>query len=180
MFYLVPVDPVPAAIIEERESHYDVHGATEPDMVRDLNAKGPVVGAGHYWAYTSANVNFNYRTRQAHGACFLVSPSVVVSINIVYPQWMPSAPPTAAAASKWAKLDRAIHAHEGEHAQLAREQARSLVRLLRRHVSGKTCKALDTVVERESVILRQKSVMANEALDERTGHGLKEGVAISW
>ena len=82
--------------------------------------------------------------------------------------------------AKWHAFDRAIRHHEGEHAQIARDEARELVALMRKRRSDVSCSGLDASMQAEGRVIMRKAEAANAELDERTRHGATEGVAISW
>jgi predicted secreted Zn-dependent protease len=82
--------------------------------------------------------------------------------------------------AKWRAFDRAIHHHEGEHARIARDEARKLVVLMRKHHSDVSCSGLDAYMQTEGRAITGKADTASAELDERTGHGATEGVALSW
>jgi predicted secreted Zn-dependent protease len=172
-----PAVVVPDTVIVESASHYDIKATDEPGIVKELNEKGP---KGSYWAYTNGGVSSWWDTRQIGSTCVLVNPGVRVNINILYPAWTPPKGVKPEVIAKWNAMYAALVHHEGEHAQLARNQGNAFTAILREHSSDSSCKRLETYLKKQSDDLQRKREAADLQLDERTGHGSKEGVAISW
>ena len=180
MFFAPPPAPpavvVPDTQIVERTSHYDVKATDEPGIVKEMNEKGP----SSYWAYTNGGVTSWWETKQVGKVCVLVNPGVRVNINIVYPSWVPPAGVKPQVITKWDAMLKAMVRHEGEHAQFARDQGNALTAILREHSHDSSCSRLQSYLKKKSDELQRKRDAADLDLDNRTGHGSKEGVAISW
>jgi len=172
-----PAVVVPDTVIEERTSHYDIKATDEPGLVKEMNEKGP---KGSYWAYTNAGISSWWDTKQVGSTCVLVRSGVRVNINILYPAWVPPKGVKPQVIAKWEAMYTALVRHEGEHAQFARDQGNALTALLREHSSDSSCERLDSYLRKKSDDLQSKREAADRDLDTRTGHGSKEGVAISW
>jgi predicted secreted Zn-dependent protease len=110
----------------------------------------------------------------------LVNPGVRVNINIVYPSWVPPAGVKPQVITKWNAMLKAMVRHEGEHAQFAKDQGTALTAVLREHSHDSSCQRLGSYLKKKSNELQKKRDAADLDLDKRTGHGTKEGVAISW
>jgi predicted secreted Zn-dependent protease len=175
-----PVVVVPDTVIVERTSHYDVNATDEPGIVKEMNEKGPTGGDGTYWAFTNGGVSSSWDTRQVGSKCVLVNPRVRVSINIVYPSWVPPSGVKPLVIAKWDAMLKAMVHHEGEHAQLARDQGHALTAALRAHTNDSSCGRLESYLQGKNAEILKKRDAADVDLDKRTGHGSKEGVAISW
>ncbi|UPG90836.1 DUF922 domain-containing Zn-dependent protease [Luteibacter aegosomaticola] len=180
MFFAPPVVPIPDPVIVERESFYVIRAVDEPGLVQEMKDKGPADTTGNYWGYTFANQGFGYDTRMEGGVCVLVKPWVHVSINTVYPSWDQPVHARASAVAKWTPFYQAMRRHEGEHATFARNAGAELVTVMRNHPSDETCAKLDAYIQHEWATISARSAKANKDLDDRTGHGSTEGVAISW
>ena len=175
-----PAVVVPDTVIVERTSHYDIKATDEPGIVTEMNEKGPSGGDGTYWAYTNGGVSSSWDTKQLGATCVLVNPQVRVSINIVYPSWVPPAGVKPQVVAKWDAMLKAMIHHEGEHAQLARDQGNALTAMLREHSSDSSCERLESYLKKKDADILKRRDAADVDLDKRTGHGSKEGVGISW
>ena len=105
---------------------------------------------------------------------------MVLTITTTLPAWTPPAGTSAAMTAKWHAFDRAIRHHEGEHARIARDEARELVALMRRHRRDVTCGGLDASLQARGRVIMRRAEAANAELDRRTRHGATEGVAMGW
>jgi predicted secreted Zn-dependent protease len=175
-----PAVVVPDTMVVERNNHYDIKATTEPEIVHEMQAKGPAGFDSTYWAYTNAGVSFSYDTHQVGAYCVLVKPNVHVSINITLPAWTLPPGTRPAVVAKWNALYKAIVHHEGEHAQIARDSGDAITALLRSHPRDSSCKKLDAYLQEKAAPITAAREKANSDLDARTQHGAKEGVAISW
>jgi len=182
MFATAPPLPptIPDLVVLEDVRYYVIEGRSEPELVAQMNAKGYLGEHGRYWGYTSPELKWSFGVKLVDGRCKLVDPKVVLIITTTLPAWTPPSSTSAAMMAKWRAFDRAIHHHEGEHAQIARDEARKLVVLMRKHHSDVSCSGLDAYMQTEGRAITGKADTASAELDERTGHGATEGVALSW
>jgi|GEM_PF-2247370 predicted secreted Zn-dependent protease len=175
-----PAVVVPDTVITERTSHYDIKAIDEPGLVKEMNEKGPAGGGSSFWAITNGGVYSSWETKPVGSRCVLVNPRVSVGINIVYPSWVPPAGVKPQVVAKWNAMLKAMVRHEGEHAQFARDQGNALTAELRAHSSDSTCEQLESYLKMKDAEIGKKREAADLDLDDRTSHGSKEGVAISW
>ncbi|MHB1058848.1 MAG: DUF922 domain-containing protein [Rhodanobacter sp.] len=182
MFAAPPLPPptIPDPVIHEDIRYYAIEGRSEPELVAQMNAKGLPDGHGRYWGYTSPQLKWSFDTSPTADGCRLADAKVVLAITTTLPAWTPPPGVPAAMLAKWHAFDRAIRHHEGEHAQIARDEASELVALMRKHRVGASCSGLDALLQAQGRAILRKADAANAELDERTGHGATEGVAISW
>lgn len=182
MFVTPPLPPptIPDPVILEDVRYYVIEGRSEPELVAQMNAKGYLDEHSRYWGYTSPQLKWSFDTKSVDGRCHLVDPKVMLIITTTLPTWTPPPGTSAAMLAKWRAFDRAIRHHEGEHAQIARDAARELVVLMRKHRSDVSCSGLDASLQAEGRVIMRKADAASVELDKRTGHGATEGVAISW
>lgn len=176
----VPPPSIPDPVILEDVRQYAIEGRTEAELVAQMNAKGYLEERGRFWGYTSPELRWSFDVRPVDGRCELVDPKVLLIITTTLPSWSPPAGVSAAMVAKWRVLERALRHHEGEHAQIARTEARQLVALMRRRGDGHSCNDLDASLQREGRAIMRKADAANTELDERTHHGATEGVALRW
>jgi predicted secreted Zn-dependent protease len=180
MFFAAPPVTIPEPVIRERTAYYEVVGSREPDLVRELNEKGPTKAADTYWAFTDAGTSWSYDTRMHGAVCVIVKPSVVVAINTTLPHWTPPPGVDGRVVGKWNAMEKALRHHEDEHAQFARDTGKAVTALMREHPTDATCERLDAYLQARGRTLTDNASKQNLELDARTGHGSKEGVAISW
>lgn len=179
--FFVPVPPVvvPEAVIKERVLYYEVAGSHEPDLVREMNEKGPIGTDGSSWGATLPEMVWGYDVKSVGTTCVLVHPYVKVAIITILPKWTPPPGTTKTVISKWGSMISALTRHEAEHAQIDRDTANALASLMRRHPSDRTCQRLDDYLQSHGSAIDKHDEL-NAELDSRTGHGSKEGVAIQW
>ncbi|MET0935206.1 MAG: DUF922 domain-containing protein [Luteibacter sp.] len=180
MFITPPPIVVPDPVIRDRTAYYEVVGAHEPDLVREMNEKGPAKADGTYWAFTETGTSWTYDTKITGAACVIVKPMVTVSINMTLPKWTPPPGVDQKVVGKWNAMYAALHRHEGEHAQFARDTAHALTALMREHPSDSTCERLDAYLQAHGREITEREKQRNAELDARTGHGAAEGVGIAW
>jgi predicted secreted Zn-dependent protease len=182
MFALPPTLPaaIPDAVISEKIRYYTIEGRNESELVAQMNAKGYLSEQGRFWGYTLPHLDWRFDSKAVDGRCHLTHAKVAVVITTTLPAWTPPAGTSAALLAKWRAFDRAIRHHEGEHAQIDRDGAAALVASMRKHSGDVSCAALDAALQAEGKAIIRKGEDANRELDERTQHGAKEGVAISW
>ncbi|MFA6231877.1 MAG: DUF922 domain-containing protein [Rhodanobacter sp.] len=182
--FAIPPPQTPAAlapVVREDVRYYVIEGRSEPELVAQMNAMGYLTEQGRYWGHTSSRLGWSFDTKAVAGRCNLVGPNVSLTITTVLPQWTPPPGTPETVVGKWHALTKALHHHEGEHAQIARAQAQALMALMLRHHSDhKSCAALDASVQAEGRAIMHKSEAADVELDRRTVHGATEGVSIQW
>ena len=176
-----PPVSIPESVIVEASRYYEIKGRHEADLVKQMNSKGYRLGKSTYWGYTSPTVRWTFGVKKHEGQqCVLVNPKVVVLITTTLPKWESSAGTSDVVTEKWNKLYAALKHHEGEHGQIAKDEGDALVALMRSHPSDDSCKHLKSYLHDESQKIFQKDWARNAELDQRTHHGVDEGVAISW
>lgn len=180
MFVAPPPVTVPDPIVRERTAYYEIVGAHEEELVREMNRKGPTRPDGTYWAYTDAGTSWSYDAQRVGNTCVLVKPVVLVSINTTLPAWKQPPDVDARVVGKWNTMLSALKKHEGEHAQFARDSANALTELMRSHATDTTCARLNAYLQEHGREINEAEKKRNIDLDARTGHGSSEGVGISW
>jgi predicted secreted Zn-dependent protease len=173
---------IPDPVIHETVAYYDIAARTEPEIVKELNAKGPTGADGKInWGMTQWSAGWDLRTRQVgNGHCIVDRADLSLNILIVLPRWTPAAdvPPTVV--EKWKRMSSALERHEQEHATHGREAIAAVASLMRSDRHADSCKALRRAVEKEGRALMQRGGALDKELDRTTNHGATEGVGIQW
>jgi len=168
--------------IHETIAYYEIAARTEPEIVEELNTKGPGGADGKInWGVTQWSTSWDFRTRQVgNGRCVVDGAKLNLSILIVLPRWTPAADVSPAVVEKWKRMSSALERHEQEHATHGREAIAAVASLMRSDRHAESCKTLRRIVESEGRALTQRGANRDKELDRETNHGATEGVAIEW
>jgi predicted secreted Zn-dependent protease len=181
MFPATPPVSIPAPVVVEAIRYYEIEGRHEADLVNEMNAKGYRAGEATYWGYTSTQVSWTFDVRKPQGQpCTVLNPKVSIRITTTLPHWDPPASTSEVVIRKWQKLYAALQHHEGEHAQIARDEGDAYVALMRGHSSDDSCGRLKAWLDDGGNRIRQANSGKDAEMDRRTRHGVDEGVSMSW
>jgi predicted secreted Zn-dependent protease len=173
---------IPDPATHETVAYYEISARTEPEIVNELNAKGPGgTGGKTYWGMTQWSTSWDFRTRQVgKGHCVVDGAELSLRILIVLPRWTPPGDVSPTVVEKWKRLSSALERHEREHATHGRDAVTAVASLMRGDRQAGSCTALRRTLEKEGRALVQHGGELDKELDRRTQHGATEGVSIQW
>ena len=146
-------------------------------MYPQIRAASPPRKNGEtYTGYTTWNMHWNTRWQRAgDGSCRYTSIAIQIDIDISLPRVRGAGAAQAAAFERYLS---ALHGHELGHAEIVREEARSLERALLALPPARDC---DTLRAQGSAIGQshlQRARERNREYDARTGHGRTQGAVL--
>ena len=171
---LVPAQATP--ILTASVEHYTVTGDTESEVRRSLDQSPLSPDGRRRIGYTQADIHWQYQFRESGGKCRVVSVAVTLTTKTTLPLW--AAPPGASRAlrERWTAFIDALTAHEQGHSDIGLAAAKRIEDALWRAPVPKTCKGYDDQLGKIANTLFDAAIKEQEAFDERTDHGARDGV----
>ncbi len=154
--------------------YYDAHGSTPEELHASLRNNGPSTGGATYFAATSSQTGFGYKTEEQNGRCRLTDVGVTVKISMLLPLWGERDRAPEPLRRAWDEfLDRLL-LHEGGHVRITDRFSRDLYNGLKT-LTANSCNLLDSQSKAFIDDLSRRQDEANSAYDLETRHGMNEG-----
>jgi predicted secreted Zn-dependent protease len=159
--------------------YYDVVGRTPGDWIVSMDMNAPPAGVPRpYQAITEWSTRYSYSSsRMTTRGCTAVSPSVELQLRFRMPRLRADSGADSLALAEWARYDRALNRHERGHATLAAHAAAELADAVT-SIRTPTCALLAARLADANRDVRARYLPLQEAYDERTGHGRRQGVTL--
>jgi predicted secreted Zn-dependent protease len=159
--------------------YFDVVGRTPRDWIVSMYVNGSRAGVPRpYQAITEWSTRYSYSmARMTTRGCMAVSPSVELQLRFKLPRLRADSGSDSLALTEWARYDRALNQHEEGHATLAVQAASELADSVA-SIRAPTCALMAARLTDANRELRARYLTLQEAYDERTGHGQRQGVAF--
>lgn len=167
--------PAGVTVVEDSPQRYSIYGATTEQHREQLQTCTPI---GQYAAAASYQISWQYNyVLQAGGLCKVVSPKIGLHLNMVLPEWEPTAATTDQTRQTWDDFIGNLTHHERGHYDISREYAKNMLQTLQQ-LPARSCDNLtgyiDTVLAEKLDELRA----AQERYDATTDHGATQGAVL--
>lgn len=155
----------PPAVPGAEMLYYTVNGATEKELSREIQLKGPQ----GYAAYTGWEVSWTW---PGYGSllCDVSSPIVDAVVTVTFPSWDPPAKASPELIEKWARFIAALAVHEQGHVDHVYE---SLPRI-EAAIENADCLTAEAAAQE---IIREMNQFDLD-YDRETSHGRSQGAAF--
>ena len=172
---LPPVDPGPQGTLDlqVKVRHYEVHGHDRESLHRSLKEKGPQ----GYHGLAQWKVAYRYTTQRLGVNCQIDRVHVTLDGDILMPRWRNEAQGSAELRQRWAHYYRALKRHEDGHIDHGRELA-LLVKERLLGLGSRPCERMSGLAQDAFNRLYNNLKSRDKAYDERTGHGMEQGVRL--
>ncbi|MFD0917760.1 DUF922 domain-containing protein [Pseudahrensia aquimaris] len=159
-------------IIKERTTYYNVSGKTGKALFASISKRGPKLNARHAIATTTSSIKLrNLKPKITSTRCRVGSVDVIANITYRYPRWSGERNASPAVRKAWKRFMKKVVQHEEIHGQIAKDQARSLERAMKRS-SGRIsrgCADFGRSVSRKFNSIVRQADRAHRRLDRRDG-----------
>ena len=154
--------------------YYPVTGKTVERIARSMYENGPRSEEDAFYAATSSQTGFSYRTLKGERYCRLDNVGVRTDVVMLLPQWVDRADAPEGLRRAWDKfLDRLL-THEGEHYRIVDKSTRQLFHALA-GMRADDCAFLDSQAKITVEEMSAMQTALNVSFDERTDHGTGDG-----
>lgn len=145
--------------------YYEVKGATETEIAREIQAKGPDGYAG----YTNWYVRWGW-PGFGQDECDLSKAWIKAKVSVTLPEWDPPAGVPANLIKNWAEFNQALYQHEMVHVG---NITRALP-LIQEAIQNSDCHTADSAANAVLDTLRGWDVQ----FDDKTDHGRRDGAVF--
>lgn len=159
---------------QSETTYYEVKGQSREDIAAALRRSGPRLQGAQFFGLTEWKVSAEYRPATRPAGCATDDLTVHVAVRTHLPQWTSSDEAPAELNGAWARFITALDRHEHGHRTLA-EEAAEVIRQRLATVHAPDCDELDSVAQREMIVVMQEYEAHNIDYDATTGHGRTQG-----
>lgn len=161
-----------------RTNYYSVQGATVREIHQSLRQARPWKQRAGHDGFTIWNVQWRFGTMHNGSVCRLANFSTTTTIEITLPRW--TAPTNAAELVKveWTRYIKSLGEHEYGHAQFALIAAGEIHKRIKEAREDANCENLKQRVNGLCQGIVQTHKQMDEAYDQRTEHGAKQGARL--
>ena len=173
------VEPDSAVRLTRTTAAYRVTGKSVRDLRASIAANAPrSPEGGRFGGFTIWEMNWSYAaSEQGPNGCVPLRVQVHLDLAVQLPAWRDSSSAPLAVRHAWHRYVAALRTHEANHANIAISGANRLASELRNLVSP-ACSTLQA----DAQLLAVRTALAirgeNDRYDERTRHGVTEGVVL--
>lgn len=162
--------------ITQSYEYYEIHGADETALRRQMDRFGPRgCRGGNYDAFTRWVVNWSYNYLPIPGQCQPFAFEVKADIVTFLPKWLDYTEGPDPLRQKWLPYITALKAHEDQHRELAVAAAAEVEAHIRDIGPQGSCEALADRVQAMGNRVVNLYRGREQDFDRRTGHGADEG-----
>lgn len=148
-FLILLAAPALSATVSQTYSYFRIGGASLEEIERELQRRGPQVGASGSRHPGATRMEFTTRITygERRGFCSVVKATVAVKANMILPRW--SRPRGADRDTRfvWETLAADIRRHEESHVRIARNHARDMEQALMGLTNYRGCEAAKRAAE---------------------------------
>lgn len=145
--------PAAAEVIASKSySYFDIRGKTADELDRELSRRGPTASGSSARHPGATKIRFGGEATyiQDDGRCRIGNVKVTVHTQIILPRWGNRMGAGKELSMIWDALSSDIKRHEERHAEIARNQARSMERAIRALPPQRSCETMQELVSNES------------------------------
>ena len=163
--------------------YYQIYGNSSAQIHSQVQrcAPGPSAtssAGADFAAETSYNLVWQYSsTDNGTGLCNISNAKVGLHINMVLPQWQPTASATAGLAGSWQGFASGLLVHENGHVAIDEQYAGQLLNDLQDYPPA-PCASIGAAIQAKLNADVAALNAANDAYDARTGHGVTQGAIL--
>jgi predicted secreted Zn-dependent protease len=168
--------------VAEHQFYYTVEGATAPQLVAQIQQRGPLWSDGNrYEAMHTWKMHRTFGVSDLGDRCVLSAPKIVVETSITLPQWHPPQGTSIDLVNNWDKYTTALKSHEEGHQAIALAAGREIEQRLRSFASYPSCVALRTAAKAAVAEILERCSLTQRDYDQKTQHGLAQRASyVHW
>jgi predicted secreted Zn-dependent protease len=164
-----------AVITGDTVGHYPISGASDTELRREMNAKGPSGSGGRRFdAYTRWNISWRYTYREAGGVCRIDTVTTDVKVTMTLPEWRDERTAPEQLRKRWSAYVTALTAHEMGHRNNGLEAAREIDSGIGA-MTHTSCNALGNAANALGNQILRKYNERDLDYDRSTDHGRTQG-----
>lgn len=149
--------------------HYDVHGQSLDEVMRQINSKGPQ----GYHGMATWRIDLRYESRREGAACRIVSLELKNQGSILMPRWVEAGQARRDLGMQWDRYYAALKRHEDGHIATSTE-FQTRVRQEVMSLAPQPCDKLPALVQQTYDRLHKLYTDKDAEYDRRTRHGLNQ------
>lgn len=162
--------------IGDSAEHYRIGGASEAELRREMNAKGPLgAGGRRFDAHTRWNIGWRYKYREDGGTCRIASVTTDVRLTMILPEWGGERAAPERVRKRWREFIAALTAHENGHRTNGIDAAREIDRSISALPAQVGCSAVGNTANALGNQIIRKYNERDLDYDRRTDHGRTQG-----
>jgi predicted secreted Zn-dependent protease len=162
--------------INDTLQSYRITGASEAELRREMNAKGPLAPGGRRFdGYTRWEINWRYTYRESGGMCRIQTVATAVKIVMTLPQWDDERSASNGLRTRWHQFITALTAHENGHRAHGMDAGREIDRAIAALPPQANCAAAGAAANHLGNEIIHKYNELDFDYDRKTGHGLAQG-----
>ena len=150
-----------------RVERYEIRGTTWPDLVREIDSKGPE----GFWGSASSPIRYHFEATPSPGGCRAASVHATTDARVRLPSWANRFEGSASLQAQWDSSYRSLDLHERGHVQISLDGAKEMERVLNSLPEQPTCEALVAEGRRRAQEVLAAVSRRQLAYDAQTNHG---------
>lgn len=167
-----------APIATVNESFYSINGMTAQELRAQMRKLGPTENRSPYDAYTRYYVKWRYHLSPSQNGCQLANIRVTVDTTYIYPRWENYGSGSARLQSNWNRYFSKLRTHERGHGLNGANAASEIDAMLSQLPAMANCDELDRAANAQAYGILSKYQRADGEYDQRTNHGMNDGVVL--
>ena len=183
----IPEDVPPAALISgfrapwvsEKIEYYSIDGASEKELVCQLQEKGCHASDGRtYDSVTRWHITWDYDYDRTERGCAAEDFKASVDITYRFPLWLPADTAPESLIENWSRYIMNLELHERGHRDMAVDAAMVLSQDIANLPPFERCRDLDRAI---SSLVRDRTAKLNASsvsYDDTTSHGSTQGASF--
>jgi predicted secreted Zn-dependent protease len=175
---LVVATNVCAQHVTCRTNYYSVTGSSLREIHQSFRQARPWRGTAGHDGFTVWNVAWRFTTAHNGSVCRMTTFTTTTSVNITLPLWIAPTNATDDLKAEWGRYITALGKHEYGHAQFALAAAGEMQKQVKAISQDATCDGLKQRITGVCESAVQKYKQMDDAYDQRTEHGIKEGARL--
>jgi len=178
LLFLIVAANALAQHVSCKTNYYSVTGSNLREIHQSFRQGRPWRGTGGHDGFTVWNLTWRFGTAHNGSVCRMTTFSTTTSINITLPQWLAPTNATDELKAEWTRYISALGKHEYGHAQFALAAAADMQKRAREVSQDASCDGLKQRINSVCETVVQKYKQMDDAYDQRTEHGIKEGARL--
>jgi predicted secreted Zn-dependent protease len=155
---------------------YSIRGASDADLRREMNAKGPLgAGGRRFDGHTRWNINWRYTYREDGGTCRINSVTTDLKVVMTMPEWSDERAAPVRLQARWREYVAALTVHENGHRANGIDAAREIDRGISALPAQANCNAMSNAANVLGSQIIRKYNEHDLDYDRSTDHGRTQG-----
>jgi len=166
-------------VVHGGSSSYSIRGQSAFVLGAEMSKKGPVGADGNrHPARTKWDYRVQLKTYDLGDSCTVESVQIFLGITHTRPIWRDEEKGVKTLRDRWASFMSSLEDVEKKHEEIARNAANEAEKIITDLPPQADCVALETLVDREARVVKDKYLQLKSQYEEDTDFGKTVGLSI--